>query len=396
MTSAATQPEVDVQRYRQVLGQYPTGVCVITATHKDGPVGMVVGSFTSVSLDPPLVAFFPDKNSSTWNKLRVADRFCVNILSAEQEAVCRKLASKEVDKFVGINHRLSDLGNPVVEGVVAWIECERYSITDAGDHDMVLGRIVTLDIATGDLPLLFFQGGYGRFAPSSLAAQDTHGLTLEQLRNVDRARPEMDRLCADLSARCTVTVKAGRELAVVAIAGQATRNAASTLVGQRLPFTPPTGAIFAAWLTMPEIDRWIGDRLDESQRRVTKTALDTVRRRGFSLGLLNDAQRAFSARMSEVASLQSPVHPESLQDLIEGLEYDPVDLSPEAEAAIRLISAPVFDAAGNVTLSLTLHDFPKPPADKGIGLYIEEVVGAAARITASLGGGMRGGATQSA
>ena len=386
MTLVARQPKIDVQRYRQVLGQYPTGVCVITAVQDDRFVGMIVGSFTSVSLEPPLVAFFPDKKSSTWEKLRGADRFCVNILSAEQEAVCRKLASKDLDRFVGINHRLSERGNPIVDGVVAWIECERYSVTDAGDHDMVLGRIVALDVVTGDLPLLFFQGGYGRFAPSSLAAGDTRGLTLEQLRNVDRARPEMDRLSSDLSARCTVTVRAGRELAVVAIAGQATRNAASTLVGQRLPFVPPTGAIFAAWLPTSEVNKWIGERMDEPQRRATLASLEIVRHRGFSVGLLNDAQRAFSARMQELASLQSPVPSESLQDMIEGLDYDPVNLSPEAEAAVRLISVPVFNAVGDVTLSLTLHDFPKPPVEQGVKSYIRRVVKAAVRITESLGG----------
>src|SRR5690606_35614893 len=84
----------DPSQFRRVLGQYPTGVCVITALQPDGqPTGMVIGSFTSVSLDPPLVAFYPDQKAGAWARLQDSARFCVNILSADQEGICRKLAS---------------------------------------------------------------------------------------------------------------------------------------------------------------------------------------------------------------------------------------------------------------------------------------------------------------
>src|SRR3954469_1109241 len=89
----------DQRWFRQVLGQYPTGVCVVTATLPDGSnAGFVVGSFTSVSLDPPLVAFFPDKGSTSWPKIRSAGSFCVNILGADHEDVCRRFASRAPDK----------------------------------------------------------------------------------------------------------------------------------------------------------------------------------------------------------------------------------------------------------------------------------------------------------
>src|SRR6202043_2022326 len=135
MTGVSQFPLVDPLRYRQVLGQYPTGVCVITAM-RDGSesVAMVVGSFASVSLNPPLIAFFPDRASSSWAKLRDCEHFCVNILCSEQEPLCRKLASKSADKFARTPHRISAYGNPILDGVVAWIECRKYSVTDAGDH----------------------------------------------------------------------------------------------------------------------------------------------------------------------------------------------------------------------------------------------------------------------
>src|ERR1700734_3736222 len=110
--SIATDP----RSFRRVLGHYPTGVCAITAVQDSGePVGMAVGSFTSVSLQPPLVAFFPDRSSSSWPKIQAAGRFCVNILAAHQEPLCRALASKAQDKFVGIPYRQSTAGLPILD-----------------------------------------------------------------------------------------------------------------------------------------------------------------------------------------------------------------------------------------------------------------------------------------
>jgi flavin reductase (DIM6/NTAB) family NADH-FMN oxidoreductase RutF len=158
--------------YRRVLGQYPTGVCVVTA---DGPgagrSGMVIGSFTSVSLDPPLIAFYPAKTSTSWPKIAAAGSFCVNILGADQEAVCRAFSGKASDKFAGISHRPApETGAPLIDGVVAWVDCDIETVQDAGDHLLVLGRVRALDMETPRLPLLFFQGGYGRFLPLSLIA----------------------------------------------------------------------------------------------------------------------------------------------------------------------------------------------------------------------------------
>ncbi|WP_176590692.1 MULTISPECIES: flavin reductase family protein [Sphingobium] len=163
---------VDPKLYRQVLGQYPTGVCVITAIGEDGvPIAMVVGSFTSVSLSPPLVGFFPDKASSSWAKLRSSSHFCVNMLAATQEHVCRKLASKDPDKFSGTAHSLSDKGIPLLHDVVARIECDMHDITDAGDHELALGLVRSLEIVSDAPPLLFCQGGYGSFLQASPHAQ---------------------------------------------------------------------------------------------------------------------------------------------------------------------------------------------------------------------------------
>lgn len=380
----ASVPPIDPQWYRQVLGQYPTGVCVVTARTPAGEtVAMVVGSFSSVSLDPPLVAFFPDRKSSSWAKLRDCERFCVNILSADQEDVCRKLASKDPDKFAGVAHSISAHGNPVLDGAVAWIDCDRYAITDAGDHEMVTGRVLELDVGSGGLPLLFFRGGYGRFAPATMVADQDQGIALAQLRNVDCARGEMERLAASVGGLCIATVRVGDELAIAASAGQPRRGGTATLVGQRLPFALPTGAVFGAWLPDAERVRWAAKGNGARANVPPGATLDEIRNRGFSVGLRNEAQRAFSERLQ--AAAEDRQHHPDVEDLLAALAYDPVDLSADMRRDIRLISAPVFDAEGAVVLALTSYDFPKPDATDGIGRYIDEVVAAAAAVTATLG-----------
>lgn len=156
----------DPKAFRHVLGHYPTGVCVVTAMPADGkPVGLVVGSFTSVSLDPPLVGFLPDRSSTSWPKVQAAGHFCVNVLAANQRATCGAFASKAEDKFAGIPYRLSEHGVPILENAVAWIDCTLHAVHEAGDHFIALGEVKALDVEKPQSPLLFYRGGYGQFSP---------------------------------------------------------------------------------------------------------------------------------------------------------------------------------------------------------------------------------------
>ena len=107
---------IDACLFRDVLGAYPTGVCVVTALAEDGARhGLVVGSFTSISLDPPLVGFFPDKRSGTWPRIEATGRFCVNVLGADQLALCRRFAARADDKFAELAHGQSPAGLPVLD-----------------------------------------------------------------------------------------------------------------------------------------------------------------------------------------------------------------------------------------------------------------------------------------
>jgi flavin reductase (DIM6/NTAB) family NADH-FMN oxidoreductase RutF len=156
-------PAFDSAKFRQVLGHFTTGVTVITGATADGPVGLAVGSFASVSLDPPLVAFFADKTTSSWPKIAPSGAFCVNILGQHQEDVCRRFASKEPDKFAGLGWSPAGSGSPILDGVIAWIDCDLGEVVEAGDHYLALGAVRELEVGHDGPPLLFFRGGYGRF-----------------------------------------------------------------------------------------------------------------------------------------------------------------------------------------------------------------------------------------
>lgn len=158
-------PQIDQAHFRKVLGHYATGIGVVTAIGEgDELLGMAVTSFVSVSLDPPLVAFCPDKGSSTWPKIERAGHFCVNLLAHDQEAACRSFATRGADKFAGIQHSVSLHGLPVIDGALASIECDIHKVIEAGDHYLVLGRVLALEADEDRDPLLFFRSRYARLA----------------------------------------------------------------------------------------------------------------------------------------------------------------------------------------------------------------------------------------
>ena len=156
-------PTIEAAHFRQVLGHYATGVTVITALDDGKPYGLAANSFTSVSLDPPLVSFCAAHTSSTWPHIKAAGHFCVNILGDGQEEMSRLFAVSGADKFASIGWKRATTGAPVLEDVLGWLDCTIEAEHEAGDHVIVVGRVHDLDVAHEGHPLLFFRGGYGGF-----------------------------------------------------------------------------------------------------------------------------------------------------------------------------------------------------------------------------------------
>ena len=158
--------DLDSAQFRKVLGHFPTGVTVVTG-QADGKVqGLTIGSFTSVSLDPPLVGFFPAKTSESWPDIEKSGAFCVNVLSEKQVDLCWRFAKEGDDRFDGVVWRPASSGSPIIQGVVAWIDCDIDNVVEAGDHWFVMGRVRELEVE-GDTehgPMLFFRGKLGGFS----------------------------------------------------------------------------------------------------------------------------------------------------------------------------------------------------------------------------------------
>ncbi len=153
----------DTSRFRQVLGHFCTGIVVVTASDQRGPVGLTCQSFCSVSLDPALVLFCPSRASTSWPRIKAVGHFCANILAEDQEAVGRVFATRGADRFAGIGWKTGISGAPVLNDVLAHVDCRLEAAYDGGDHEIAIGRVVDLAMDHEGRPLLFFRGGYGRF-----------------------------------------------------------------------------------------------------------------------------------------------------------------------------------------------------------------------------------------
>ena len=149
------------RRFRDVLGRFASGVTVVTALSNGEPVGMTCQSFSSVSLDPPLVLFVPARTSRAWPLMQRAGRFCVNFLAADQAELSNQMASRGGDKFAGVVWRpAAETGSPVLEGALAHVDCSIHAVHEAGDHYVVIGRVLDLVEADAVDPLLFYRGKY--------------------------------------------------------------------------------------------------------------------------------------------------------------------------------------------------------------------------------------------
>jgi flavin reductase (DIM6/NTAB) family NADH-FMN oxidoreductase RutF len=160
---------LDQGEFRRVLGNFASGVAVITApgTDGDGPAGFACQSFASLSLDPPLVVFMVGRTSTSWPRIARAGVFCANILGADQQELCRAFAVSGADKFAGVTWEPSPAtGSPQLHGAPAWIDCSIHAVHTGGDHLIVVGRVEDLGSTPASPgPLLFHQGRFGSYLP---------------------------------------------------------------------------------------------------------------------------------------------------------------------------------------------------------------------------------------
>jgi len=159
--TASASPALDERVFRHALGRFATGVAFVTAAPDGEPAGLIVNSFTSVSLEPPLVAFSPSRSSLTWSRMRRARRFGVNILGRQHEGFTVQATPAGADRFAGVDWEPGRGGVPLLADALASLECEIVAEHPAGDHWIVVGRVEEVRVSAGKDPLLFFAGEFG-------------------------------------------------------------------------------------------------------------------------------------------------------------------------------------------------------------------------------------------
>jgi len=150
----------DGQVFRRSLGNYASGVTVITASIGEDLIGFTCQSFFSLSVDPPLVAFSVMASSTSYPKLRNARSFAINILASDQVNLSNQFAKSGTDKWFGVSWSSSEHGNPVLDGSVLTLDCTRYREYEGGDHTLVVARVEDITVNDSASPLLFFRGKY--------------------------------------------------------------------------------------------------------------------------------------------------------------------------------------------------------------------------------------------
>lgn len=359
MNPYPTRPGPEDQTwFRRVLGQFPTGVTLVTAQVAGEPSGLLIGSFASVSLDPPMIAFYPGKGSTTWPRIREAGSFCVNVLAADQEDVCRAMLSKDAGRFGRFSWAPSTAtGSPALAEAVAWIDCRIESVADAGDHWMVLGRVVDLDM--GDrMPLLFFRGGFGRFETGARIATEIDLGPL--LHALNRVRTGLERLADRHDCECVAVAHVNDEIVLLASAGSSSVAGLPSRVGERAPAMAPFGRSIMAWESDRVVDRWLSAVRDPGIREEYRAMLGLVRRRGYSVSLDRDP---------DLAPGDTP--PGDLRTVLDsGVEC----LDPETVASSPVsVAVPVLGPEGYPLLALAAYALPPGVDVPGVAQDLEQL-----------------------
>lgn len=171
MSTTASRLPVDPSRFRAVMRHLPTGVAAVCSTDPDTgkPVGLIVGTFASLSLDPAWVTFSVSRTSTSWPAMGRHGRLSVSLLRDGQQRVCAALSRKHADKFRDLDWEMSPYGTPRIRGTLGWIDCTLLQELDGGDHVLVIAQVEEMTAADSGDPLVFHGGRLGSFRESTAA-----------------------------------------------------------------------------------------------------------------------------------------------------------------------------------------------------------------------------------
>jgi flavin reductase (DIM6/NTAB) family NADH-FMN oxidoreductase RutF len=386
--STNTSTVIDPSIFRNVMGHYPTGVVVVTGRDPDGEVlAMVVGTFSSVSMEPPLVSFMPMKTSRTFEKMRDCESLCINILGGEQEDIVLTVAQRWQNKLDGIDWFPSPSGDPVLADSVAWIDTRIRDTVEAGDHWIALCEVCDLAVTNPVSPLIFFQGGYGSFVCTSLMARMDHEI-LPAIHAAHAARPQIEELASSLGCEVSVFTAVSRdEMAVVLSATAAGVDRADGLA-HRIPMVPPIGDTYVFDQDPPTQERWLGKLrdADDEIREMHRQRLEFVRAHGYLVSFLPpEGPAAYTSMRDATRRYESArMTPSQERSICESIGSSPVDyhlreVLDDTVYDVGSIVLPIRDPRGGYTMTLRLAQLPASVTGRDVRDWVDrarDVVGA--------------------
>lgn len=380
MSHPATAP-VDPHVFREVMGHYPTGVVVVTGRDSEGDIlAMVVGTFNSVSLDPPLVSFMPMMTSRTFAKMRECSSLCINILGGAQEDIVLTIAQRWENKLDGIEWFPSPSGDPVLSESIAWIDTTIWNTVEAGDHWIVLCRVNDMAVANPVSPLIFFQGGYGSFVSTSLMARMDHEI-LPAIHAAHGARAEVEALANSIGCEVSVfTAVSCDEMATVLSATGVGVDREEGLA-HRVPMVPPIGDSYVFSRPIEEQERWV-DKLREASAEVKdmhRMRLEFVREHGYLLSFLPVEGSAAYDEMRDATKRYekgrlTPSQERNIRESIgrASVDYRVREVDEQQVYDVGSIVLPVRDPAGEYSLTLRLGQLPPQSTGSTINNWLDE------------------------
>lgn len=376
-----TPTPIDAQLFREVLGHYPTGVVVVTGRDPAGDVlAMVVGTFSSVSLEPALVSFMPMKTSRTFEAMQQCESLCINIVGGEQEDVVMTIARRWENKLDGLDWRESPSGDPILADSVAWVDTRLWSTVDAGDHWIVLCEVVDMAVTNPVSPLIFFQGGYGSFVCTSLMARMDHEI-LPAIHAAHGARPQVEALATSIGCEVSVLTAVSCDEMAVALSATGEDIDREHGLARRVPMVPPIGDSYVFDQSTDIQESWIGKlrNADDTVKQIHRERLAFMRRHGFAMSFLPPEGDAAYGEMRDAtrryeSGRLTPADERSIRESIANcaVDYRVRDLDDDEVYDIGSLVLPIRDPNGGYTMTLRLAQLPQHATGSSVHEWIRQ------------------------
>ena len=387
-------PVMGSRMIRDVMGHYPTGVVVVTGIVDDEPVGMVVGTFSSVSLEPPLVSFMPMTTSASYAKLRTAKHLVVSVLADDQLQACRTLASKDPNKFEKVSWSPSSKGAPMIDGAVAYVHGQIDQEIEAGDHYITLLAYDEVAVNRPVTPLLFFQGGYGGFSTTGLSAHVDESM-ISAVRVAEASRPQLDALAEKFQCSAHALVQISPIDQTIGATSYGGSSDADERIGVRVPLIPPLGEAAVAW-SPDQVDQWVSRIFPPDQDVINqyRCLAATIRVQGYAVSRIDHDPAGYDAlghALSEYAGGElTPARDRAVRTTIAesasffGGSIDPTDTDLDLASIVVPVFDPTSEESLNSGLVLRVGHLPQGITGQTALEFVEAMRTAAAEVAETL------------